>query len=157
MLLFLILVQKMAAAAHLAAVAPPDYVWSVSMNCLHKDSVHMRDTFFIVLGDFNHVNLKTVLPKFYQHINFAIRENNTLDKAYTNSKGAYKAYPLPHLGTSNHISIMLAPAYRPRVTLVKPVRKRISVARGEHPNSIGLHGNRLLSTSSETSSSAQMM
>ncbi len=25
--------------------------------------------FFIIAGDFNHANLKTVLPKFYQHVN----------------------------------------------------------------------------------------
>ncbi len=37
------------------------------------------DGFFIIAGDFNHTNLKTVLPKFYQHVNFATRGNNTLD------------------------------------------------------------------------------
>lgn len=51
------------------------------------------DGFFIISGDFNHTNLKTVLPMFYQHVNFATRENNTLDMVYT------KLHPAPILGT----------------------------------------------------------
>ncbi len=53
------------------------------------------DGFFIIAGDFNHANLKTVLPKFYQHVNFATRGNNTLDFVYTTVKHAYKAEPRP--------------------------------------------------------------
>ncbi|KAL0161432.1 hypothetical protein M9458_045157, partial [Cirrhinus mrigala] len=39
--------------------------------------------------------------------------------------GAYKAFPLPHLGASDHITVMLMPAYRPLVKVTKPVRKQI--------------------------------
>ncbi|KAI3376533.1 hypothetical protein L3Q82_016993 [Scortum barcoo] len=37
------------------------------------------------------------------------RGNNTLDRVYTNKRGAYRAVPHPHLGFSDHISIMLVP------------------------------------------------
>ncbi|KAI2651673.1 hypothetical protein H4Q32_019814 [Labeo rohita] len=45
----------------------------------------------------------------------------------TTGRGAYKAFPLPHLGASDHITVMLMPAYRPLVKVTKPVRKRIQV------------------------------
>ncbi|KAL0174662.1 hypothetical protein M9458_030630, partial [Cirrhinus mrigala] len=85
------------------------------------------DGFFIIAGDFNHANLKSVLPKFYQHVNFATRGNNTPDLVYTTEKNAYKAEPHPHLGYSDHISVMLMPAYRPLLKLTKPVQKQITV------------------------------
>ena len=85
------------------------------------------DGFTIVAGDFNHADLKTVLPKLHQHVNFPTREKNILDLVYTSHKGAYKASPLPHIGLSDHLTVMLMPAYRPRVKVEKPVRKEISV------------------------------
>ncbi len=72
-------------------------------------------------------DLKTVLPKFYQHVNFATRGKNTLDFVYTTVKNAYKAVPRPHLGYSDHISVMLIPAYRPLLKLAKPVQKLITI------------------------------
>ncbi|KAL0202652.1 hypothetical protein M9458_000670, partial [Cirrhinus mrigala] len=83
--------------------------------------------FFIIAGDYNHANLKSVLPKFYQHVNFATRGNNTLDLVYTTVKNAYKAEPRPHLGYSDHISVMLIPAYRPLLKFTKPVQKEVTV------------------------------
>ena len=56
-----------------------------------------------------------MLPKIYQHVNFPTRGKNTLDLVYTNIKGAYKASPLPHIGLSDHLTVLLEPAYRPRV------------------------------------------
>ncbi len=60
-------------------------------------------------------------------MNFATRGNNTLDFVYTTVKNAYKAEPRPHLGYSDHISVMLIPAYRPLLKLAKPVQKQITV------------------------------
>ena len=85
------------------------------------------DGFTILAGDFNHANPKTVLPKLYQHVNFPTRGGNTLDQVFTSHKGAYKASPLPHIGLSDHITVMLIPAYRPRVKITKPVRKQVRV------------------------------
>ncbi|GAA6075769.1 piezo-type mechanosensitive ion channel component 1-like, partial [Tachysurus ichikawai] len=83
------------------------------------------DGLFIVAGDFNHANLKSVLPKFHQHVDFATRGENTLDLVYTNIPSAYRAEPRPHLGYSDHITVMLIPAYRPLVRRSKPVLKQV--------------------------------
>ncbi|KAI5610007.1 gastrula zinc finger protein XlCGF28.1-like [Silurus asotus] len=83
------------------------------------------DGLFIVAGDFNHANLRTVLPKFYQNVDFATRGENTLDVVYTNIRGAYRAKPRPHLGYSDHISVMLIPAYRPLSRRSRPAQKQV--------------------------------
>lgn len=97
-----------------AVCIPPGANANEALSELHdaicKQQTKHPEDYLIVLGDLNHANLKTVLPRFYQHILFATRGENTLDKAYTTSKGAYKASPLPHLGSPDHISVML-PAY----------------------------------------------
>ncbi len=96
-------------------------------SAISEQQTNNPDGFFIIAGDFNHANLKTVLPKFYQHVNFATRGNNILDLVYTTVKNAYKAVPRPHLGYSDHISVMLIPAYRPLLKLAKPVQKLITI------------------------------
>ncbi len=68
-----------------------------------------------------------MFPKIHQHVDFPTWGNNTLDFVYTPQRGAYKALPLPHLGTSDHIIVMLIPAYRPIVKVTKPVHKQIQV------------------------------
>ncbi len=85
------------------------------------------DAFLILAGDFNHADLKSVFPKMHQHIDFPTRGNNTLDFVYTTQRGAYKALPLPHLGASDHITVMLMPAYRPLFKVIKPIHKQIQV------------------------------
>ncbi len=101
------------------------------LNCYRADrdssQTNNTDGFFIIAGDFNHANLKTVLPKFYQHVNFATRGNNTLDFVYATEKKAYKSELRPHLGYSDHIPVLLIPAYRPLLKLAKLVQKQITV------------------------------
>ncbi|KAK3523934.1 hypothetical protein QTP70_016741, partial [Hemibagrus guttatus] len=58
-------------------------------------------------------------------VEFATRGTNTLDLVYTNIPGAYRAEPRPHLGYSDHISVMLIPAYRLLVRHSKPVLKQV--------------------------------
>ncbi len=96
-------------------------------SAISEQQTNNPDRFFIIASDFNHTNLKPVLPKFYQHVNFATRGNNTLDFVYTTVKNAFKAVPRPHLGYSDHISVMLIPAYRPLLKLAKPVQKLITI------------------------------
>lgn len=86
------------------------------------------EAFHTVAVDFNKANLKSVLPHFYQRVTCATRENNTLDHLYRNIKNAYTAAPLPHMSSSDHLTILLKPAYRPRVKQEPPVVKDISVA-----------------------------
>lgn len=73
----------------------------------HPDGVH------IIAGDFKRANLKTVLPNFHQHVSCPTRGENTLDHVYSNIRHAYKATPFPHLGLSDHLSLILTPAYTP--------------------------------------------
>ncbi|KAI4903393.1 hypothetical protein NFI96_004729 [Prochilodus magdalenae] len=68
-----------------------------------------------------------ILPRFYQHIDIPTRGNNTLDRVYTNIRDAYRAVPHPHLGLSDHISIMLVPAYHPPLRRSRPTQKTITV------------------------------
>ncbi len=42
-------------------------------SAISEQQTDNPDGFFIIAGDFNHANLKTVLSKFYQHVNFATR------------------------------------------------------------------------------------
>lgn len=78
------------------------------------------DAAFIILGDFNHCNLRRTMPKLYQFVTFPTRGNNTLDRCYNNIRKAYSAEPEPHLGKSDHLAILLKPAYIKRLKS-KPV------------------------------------
>lgn len=84
-------------------------------NTLSQLQTAHPDAFHIVAGDFNKANLKSVLPHSHQHVTCATRGKNTLDHLYTNIKNAYTAAPLPHIGSSDHLTILMKPAYRPRV------------------------------------------
>ncbi len=42
-------------------------------SAISEQQTNNPDGFFIIAGDFNNANLKKVLPKFYQHVNFATR------------------------------------------------------------------------------------
>ncbi|KAI3355733.1 hypothetical protein L3Q82_004320 [Scortum barcoo] len=77
-----------------------------------RSSTKHLEAFYVVAGDFNHVNLTDTLPKFYQHVTIPTRGNNTLDRVYTNKRDAYREpSPTPTWAFSDHISIMLLPAY----------------------------------------------
>ncbi|KAK3559559.1 hypothetical protein QTP86_013724, partial [Hemibagrus guttatus] len=79
----------------------------------------------IVSGDFNHADLKTVMPRLHTNVHFPTRENNILDQVYTNIPCAYRAAPSPHLGSSDHISIELTPSYRPLICRTQPSFKTV--------------------------------
>ena len=114
-----------------AVYIPPDANVSAALSQLyatvskhqqaHPDGVH------IIAGDFNQACLKTVLPKFTQYVKCATRGNNTLDHVYSNLKHAYRATPLPHLGQSDHLSLLLIPAYTPLRRKTKPYIKNIKI------------------------------
>lgn len=81
----------------------------------------------IVAGEFNQANMKTVLPNFHQHVDFATRGENTLDLVYTNINKAFRAAPRPQLGSSDHLSVMLIPTYQPLLTRGMPAVKKVRV------------------------------
>lgn len=78
-----------------------------------------------ITGHFHQGNLRTVLLHYYQHVNFATRGENKLDWVYTNIKQAFRADPHPHLGNSDHFSVMLISAIRPLLTRSKTSMKQI--------------------------------
>lgn len=69
-----------------AVYIPPDANASIALGYLHSAISKQENTYpkaaHIIAGDFNHADLKSVLPKFEQHIKCATRGENTLDKAY---------------------------------------------------------------------------
>ena len=79
----------------------------------------------IVVGDFNRTNMKKVLPKYYQHINFPTRGDQILDHCYSQIRKCYKPLPRPAFGKSDHTSIMLIPTYRQRLKQEKPVSRAV--------------------------------
>ena len=63
-----------------------------SQETAHPEAV------FITTGDFNKANLRKVLPKLHQHIQFNTRGERLLDHCYTSFRNAYKeTLPLPLL------------------------------------------------------------
>ena len=57
---------------------------NVAMSRLH-DSISKQQNkhpegFFIVAGELNHTDLKTVLPIFYKNVNIKTRKGTTLDQ-----------------------------------------------------------------------------
>lgn len=119
-------------AVFLAAVyIPPRANPTVALSKLHDvisaaETVH-PDAVFIVAGDFNQCSLRTVFPKYHQHVDIPTRNKNTLDHVYSNIRGAYRAAPRPHFGHSDHISLFLYPAYRQRLKQAHPVIKQVKL------------------------------
>ncbi len=82
-----------------AVYIAPDANASSTIGYLH-DTISNQQSMYpeavhIISGDFNHANLKAVLP------------------IYSNIKLGFRAKPLPHLGLSDHMSVHLIPAYSP--------------------------------------------
>ena len=114
-----------------AVYIPPDANARLAMKelsaAINKHQNKHPEAAFIVAGDFNHTNLKTVLPRFHQHVSCHTRGDKTLDHVYSNLAGAYKATPLPHIGQSDHLSLFLTPRYSPLIQRVKPAVRTIKV------------------------------
>ena len=125
------LVRELSSVVIIAVYIPPRANAKLALEelyCLISGQMNANpEAAVIVAGDFNHVELKAVFPKFHKFIKFPTRDNNTLDQLYCNIKGAYKAAAAPHFGMSDHISVELIPAYRPLICRSKPTTKTIQV------------------------------
>uniref|UniRef100_A0A8C7QER3 DNA-directed RNA polymerase n=1 Tax=Oncorhynchus mykiss TaxID=8022 RepID=A0A8C7QER3_ONCMY len=108
-----------------AAYIPPQADISTALNKLYLTLCKLETTYpeaaFIVAGDFNKANLKTRLPKFYQHIDCATRAGKSLDHCYSNFRDKYNSRP--PFGKADHDSILLLPAYRQRLKQEAPALK----------------------------------
>ena len=108
---------------------PPQVDKAAALNELYDiinglENVH-PEAAFIVVGDFNRSNMKKVLPKYYQHIDFPTRGDQTLDHCYTAFRGSYKPLPRPAFGKADHTSILLLPAYKQKLKQVRPVMRTV--------------------------------
>lgn len=54
-------------------------------------------------------------PHFQQYVDFATRGENMLD-LHQHQRGIRGSAATPHLGFSDHLSVMLIPAYKPLIT-----------------------------------------
>uniref|UniRef100_A0A8C8M9L2 Peptidase S1 domain-containing protein n=1 Tax=Oncorhynchus tshawytscha TaxID=74940 RepID=A0A8C8M9L2_ONCTS len=99
-----------------AVFIPPQADTKTTLKELHWTLCKLETIYpeaaFIVAGDFKTVNLRTRLPKFYQHIDCTTHGGNTLDQYYSNFRDAYKALPSPPFDKSDHDAILLLPSYR---------------------------------------------
>uniref|UniRef100_A0AAZ1X703 Reverse transcriptase domain-containing protein n=1 Tax=Oreochromis aureus TaxID=47969 RepID=A0AAZ1X703_OREAU len=113
-----------------AVYIPPDAnvntALSILLNTINEQQRAHPDGVHIIAGDFNKANIKTVLPKFYQHVKCPTRGENTLDHVYSNIKHAYRAIPLPHLSQSDHLSLLLSPAYTPLRRSARPTTRTVT-------------------------------
>ena len=80
-----------------------------------------------IVGDFNHCDLRNALPSFRQFVTCPTREKNTTDLCYGNVPRAYKSVSLPPVGKSDHNTIHLIPAYRPKIQTDPIVKKSVKV------------------------------
>jgi len=99
--------REFTAAFITAVYVPPSADKQVAMNKLYdnisRQQIAHPDALYIFAGDFNKACLKNVLPKHYQHVNYATRGNNT------KIKDTYRPAPLPHIGSSDHLTVTLQP------------------------------------------------
>ena len=107
---------------------PPDANVTSAINQLTTRVLAAETTYpdsVIILGDFNHTNLKKVLPRYKQHVNCSTRNNNTLDHCYTIFKDAYRATTRAPLGESDRATVVLIPTYRQKLKTIKPTTKTV--------------------------------
>ncbi len=88
-------------------------------NISEQETAH-PDAAFVVTGDFNKANFRTIAPKYFQHITINTRGDRVLGHCYTPFWDAYKFLPRPPFGKSDHSSVLLLPAYRQKLNVKHP-------------------------------------
>ncbi|KAK0146882.1 putative RNA-directed DNA polymerase from transposon BS [Merluccius polli] len=94
-------------------------------NVLDRLEQRSPDAPKFIMGDFNHCSIDKSFKGFYQYVNCTTRLGKTLDKCYGSVPDAYRAVSLPPLGSADHSTILLAPAYTPVVKRTERVNKDI--------------------------------
>ncbi len=92
---------------------------------ISKQETANPDAAFIITGDFNKTNFRTIAPKYFQHITINTRGDRILDHCYSPFRDAYKSFPRPPFGKSDHSSVLLLPAYRQKLKREAPVLRTI--------------------------------
>ncbi len=95
-------------------------------NISEQETAH-PDAAFVVTGDFNKANFRTIAPKYFQHVTINTRGDRTLDHCYSPFRDAYKSLPRPPFGKSDHSSVLLLPAYRQKLKREAPALSPVLV------------------------------
>lgn len=107
-----------------AVYIPPDANAKLALarlqDIVNKSLVAPPDSIFIAAGDFNHADLKAVLHSFHPNVKCATRWRNTLDQVSNNIANACRTQAYPHLGISDHVSLLLHPWYTPKIRASRP-------------------------------------
>ncbi len=93
-------------------------------NINEQETLH-PDADFIITGDFNKANFRTIAPKYFQHITTNTHGDRILDHCYTSFRYAYKSLLRPPFGKSDHSSVLLLPAYRQKLKREAPALRTI--------------------------------
>jgi len=93
-------------------------------NISEQGTTH-PDAAFVVTGDFNKANFRTIAPKYFQHITINTRGDSVLDHYYSAFRDTYKSLHRPPFGKSDHSSVLLLPAYRKKLKLMAPTLRTI--------------------------------
>jgi hypothetical protein len=91
-------------------------------KAISKQEIAHPGSMLLVAGDFNAGKLKSILPHFYQHVKCATRGKKTLEHLYSTHRDLYEALVCPPFGKSDHISILLIPAYKQKLKEEEVVR-----------------------------------
>ncbi len=92
-------------------------------NISEQETTH-PDAAFVITGDFNKANFKTIAPKYFQHVTINTREDRTLDHV-TPLPGRIQVLPRPPFGKSDHSSVLLLPAYRQKLKREAPALRTV--------------------------------
>ncbi len=93
-------------------------------NISEQETPH-PDAAFVVTGDFNKANFRTITPKYFQHITINTCGDRVLDHCYSYIRVAYKSFPRPPSGKSDHSSVLLLPVYRQKLKQEAPTLRTI--------------------------------
>ena len=85
------------------------------------------DTPNFVVGDFNNTQLRPYLATYEQYVTCPTRQDKIIDLCYGNIPRAFRSFALPPIGNSDHNTVHLVPAYRPRVKTERVVKKHVRV------------------------------
>ncbi len=89
-------------------------------NISEQKTVH-PDAAFVVTGDFNKANFRTIAPKYFQHITINTCGDRVLDHCYS----LPKSLPRPPFGKSDNSSVLLLPANRQKLKREAPALRTI--------------------------------
>ncbi|KAL0161541.1 hypothetical protein M9458_045266 [Cirrhinus mrigala] len=112
-------------AVYIPPQADTDRAHTELYNAISSQETTHPEAALITSGDFNNANLRKVLPKLYQHIQFNTRGEWLLDHCYTSFRNAYKALPRAPFGQSDHRSILLLPVYRQKLKQEAPTLRTV--------------------------------